>query len=203
MSMIKARLVPAPLRQDLAIGAYREILQEGRKALSASRRASRAKTLRYAKHIRARGFSRGYQEGLKVSSSECKEAVEELRNCYQRVLDNAQQDLQVLAEQLASQIIDATIVVKPEIFAAWILEARNALKASKAFHLSLNPRYQNLLEHLATTLPEGIATRLDPTIGSLDFRLEGDVGGVEFAWRKALTGMAAELQARPEASEAL
>jgi flagellar biosynthesis/type III secretory pathway protein FliH len=196
--MIKARLVPTVPRQDLAIGAYREIIQEGRKALAASRQASRAKALRYAKYIRARGFSRGYQDGLTVGSAECKTAAEELRHYYQKALDRARDDIYALAQELASQIVDVTLDQRPEIFTAWIHQSLVALKRSRNLHVSLNPRYKKLLDCINGQLPEGISTSLDPTIGSIDFRLEGECGGVEFAWRDLIA--ATPTRVKPQSS---
>jgi flagellar biosynthesis/type III secretory pathway protein FliH len=201
--MIKARLVPTLPRQDLAVGAYREIIQEGRKALAASRHASRTKALRYAKHIRSRGFSKGYKDGLATGSAECKAAVEELRHYYQRALDSAQEDIYALARELATQIVDTTLAERPEIFTAWILQALTALKHSRSLHLRFNPRYQKLLECITAQLPEGISACLDPAIGSIDFRLEGEIGGVEFAWRDLITGTPTRSTSHSPPSEGL
>lgn len=200
--MIKARLVSTPLKQDLGIGAYRQVLREGRKAIAASRQASRAKALRYAAFIRARGFTRGYQEGLAAGKAECSAAIEGLRSCYHKALDSAHNDIQQIARELASQIIDTAIIEKPEIFALWIKQATTALKRSKALHLTLNPRYETLLGYVTTQLPEGTTTSLDPAIGSIDFKLDGELGGVEFAWRDVVSAAAAQPLAWASPNEA-
>lgn len=185
--MIKARLLPASLTQDVVIDTYRQVVREGRSAVAASRRASRSKALRYVKHLRSRGFTKGYLDGLSAARSDIQAAMEDLRNCYHDALSNAQQDIQSLAQQLATQVVDASIVEQPEIFAVWVQKAIAALKRSRTLHLSLNPRYKGVLCTIATHLPEGVSIALDPTAASIDFRLEGDMGGIEFSWREVIS----------------
>jgi flagellar biosynthesis/type III secretory pathway protein FliH len=187
VAMIKARLLPASLKQDVVVDAYRQVLREGRLAVANSRRASRLKALRYAKYLRSRGFTKGYQEGLSAARADTCAALDALRGCYNAALFNAQQDIQTLAQQLAIQFIDASIVERPEIFARWVQQAIATLKRSRSLHLGLNPRYDGILSSIVAHLPAGISVTLNPDADPIDFRLEGEFGGIEFAWREVIT----------------
>ncbi len=193
-------MIPSHLTQELAVGAYRQALQDGRAAIASSRRMSRTKALRYARHIRARGFNTGYQEGLRRAQDDCSAAIEELCNCYHKALDGAQEDIQRLARELATQIIDSTLTERPETLALWVQRAVTALKNSKTLHLTLHTRYAGLLSSLSSHLPAGVSASLDPAIDTIDFKLEGESGGIEFAWRNAISTTAA--QSAPNRSEA-
>jgi flagellar biosynthesis/type III secretory pathway protein FliH len=184
--MLKARLVPTQLAPDITVQTFKQTIKLGRSVLCEERKKSRHKACRYAKHIRARGFSKGYQEGLAAAQEECAAALRALRSCYEDALSAAKHDAHALATALAERIIDSTLLERPEVLLAWIQESLQMLKRSRTLHLSFQPRYSGVMQQVMPHLPEGITAQADSSLTEADFIMNGESGGVEFSWRNIL-----------------
>lgn len=184
--MINARLLPTSLPPDLSIKNYRAIIEGGRNQIAQQQNRSRGKALTYARHIRAKGFNKGYQEGLEAARAECLQAMRAMRECYEQALDAARQDALAIARNLAEKIVDTTLLGHPEALLAWIQQSTAILKRGRNLNLSYHPRYEAMLHQIAPHLPSGITISSDPNLSDSDFVLQSDSGGVEFSWRTAL-----------------
>jgi flagellar biosynthesis/type III secretory pathway protein FliH len=184
--MIRARLVPTQLSPDIPVQTFRHTVSLGRQVICEERKRSRAKACRYAKHVRARGFEKGYQEGLAAAQAECAAALQALRNCYEEAINAAKSDTQALATNLAERIIDTTLMARPEVLLAWIQESLQILKRARSLHLAFQPRYQGIMEQVSEHLPDGVTIQADPSLTEADFILSSESGGVEFSWRDIL-----------------
>jgi flagellar biosynthesis/type III secretory pathway protein FliH len=184
--MRKARLVPTQLAPEITVQTFKQTLTMGRSVLCDERKKSRQKASRYAKYIRARGFTTGYQAGLAAAQEECAAALRALRSCYEDALTAAKNDAHALATALAERIIDSTLLERPEVLLAWIQESVQMLKRSRNLHLSFQPRYAGVMQQVMPHLPEGVTAQADASLTDADFILSGDSGGVEFSWRNIL-----------------
>lgn len=185
--MLRARLLPTRIAPDVTVRTFKDTVRLGRQVLSEERRRSRQKAHRYAKHVRQRGFSKGYQEGLAAAQSECAAALHALRSCYEDALIAARDDTHALATSLATRIIDSTLLERPEVLLAWIQESLQLLKRSRNLTISFRPRYFDVMQQIAAHIPQGITAQVDPTLTDADFAINGDSGGIEFSWRNALS----------------
>lgn len=185
--MLRARLLPTQIAPDVTVQTFKDTVTLGRQVLSEERRRSRQKAHRYARHIRERSFSKGYQDGLAAAQAECTAALRALRSCYEDALTAASNDAHVLACSLAERIIDSTLLERPEVLLAWIQESLRLLKRSRNLHISFQPRYSGVMQQIAEHLPEGITAQVDPKLIDADFAIAGDSGGVEFSWKNALS----------------
>lgn len=185
--MLRARLLPTQIAPDVTVQTFKDTVTLGRQVLSEERRRSRQKAHRYARHIRERGFTKGYQEGLAAAQAECTAALRALRSCYEDALTAARNDTHALATSLAERIIDSTLLERPEVLLAWIQESLQLLKRSRNLQISFQPRYSGVMQQIAAHLPQGITAQVDPALTDADFAINGDSGGVEFSWRNALS----------------
>jgi flagellar biosynthesis/type III secretory pathway protein FliH len=184
--MLRARLNPTQLAPDISVQTFKQTVSLGRAVLSEERKKSRQKACRYAKHIRSRGYSKGYHDGLAAAQEECAAALRALRSCYEDALTAAKHDAHALATALAERIIDSTLLERPEVLLAWIQESLQMLKRSRALHLSFQLRYAGVMQQVMPHLPEGITAQADASLTEADFIMSGESGGVEFSWRNIL-----------------
>jgi len=184
--MLQARLIPTQLAPDVTVQTFKRTIQIGRKVLCDERKRSRQKACRYAKHIRERGFAKGYQEGLAAAKAECEATLRALRNCYEDAINAAKSDTHALATSLAERIIDTSLLERPEVLLAWIQEALQLLRRSRNLHLSYQPRYASVMQQVLNHLPQNITASADPCLLEADFTINSDSGGIEFSWRNAL-----------------
>jgi flagellar biosynthesis/type III secretory pathway protein FliH len=184
--MIRARLIPNQLSPDIPVQAFKHTITLGRQVICEERKRSRAKAYRYAKHIRARSFAKGYNEGLAAAQAECTAALQALRNCYEQAINAAKSDTHALATNLAERIIDSTLLMRPEALLAWIHESLQILKRARSLHLLFQPRYGDIMQQVSKHLPDGITIEADPSLTDVDFILSSENGGVEFSWRDIL-----------------
>jgi flagellar biosynthesis/type III secretory pathway protein FliH len=174
------------LAPEIPVQTFRDTIKLGRGIISDERRRSRLKALRYAKKIRSRGFNRGYQAGLAAAQGECLVMLQALRGCYEDAVVAAKSDTIALATALAERIVDTTLLERPEVLLAWIEEGLGVLKRSRSLHLSFQPRYQALIEHIQMRLPDTITAEADASLSDSDFVIRSEIGGVEFSWRSVL-----------------
>ena len=185
--MLRARLVPTQIAPDVPVQTFKDTVGLGRQVLAKERQRSRQKAHRYARHIRERGYSKGYQEGLAAAQAECAAALRAIRSCYEDALTAAKHDTHALATTLAERIIDSTLLERPEVLLAWIQEALQLLKRSRNLHISFQPQYCGVMQQIAEHLPQGITAHVDPALTDADFAINGDSGGIEFSWRNAIS----------------
>lgn len=184
--MIRARLNQTKLSADIPVQTFRQTIALGRQVICEERKRSRVKACRYARHIRAHGFTRGYTDGVAAAQAECIAVLQGLRHCYEEAINAAKSDTQALAKELAERIIDSTLFSRPEVLLMWIQECLQILKRSRSLHLSFNPLYQGVMQRISEQLPAGINLKLDPSLTNTDFILSSDQGGIEFCWRDIL-----------------
>jgi flagellar biosynthesis/type III secretory pathway protein FliH len=184
--MFKAKLMPAGITQDLSVSALRQTIKLGRTTIAQERKRSRAKSARYSRYIRRRGFSQGYQEGLAQGRNECIDIIKGLRSCYEEALNTAANDTLALATSIAERTIDTTLTTRPEALMAWISEGLSLLKGSREIHIALNKRYLNIINGISPLLDSGISIRIDGELSETDFIIEGSRGGIEFSWRSTI-----------------
>jgi flagellar biosynthesis/type III secretory pathway protein FliH len=184
--MIQARLLPTSLQPEVPLETYRTLVAQGRQAVAQERLKSRGKALEYARHIRERGYNDGYAAGLKAAQEQCQAAIQALKARYDDALDAAKSDSQQIAQGIAEQIIDKTLLEKPAALAKWINEAVALVKRARTFKLGYNPRYEPIIQRVVDGIPKEITVYPDPSLSEKDFILEADTGGVEFAWRQIL-----------------
>lgn len=193
--MIKSSLRPTPLRSESGLETFRQMIREARAIIAETRRCSRTKALRYARRTRTRGYSDGYRAGLQVAHDQCREVIEELKRGYLQILDKAASDIEQLARITAGEIVDSALMTHPELLRSWIQQSIAALKGVRTLKVSLHPRYTPLVEMLSMSLPEGVALSIEQISSAVDFRVEGETGGIEFSWRDAIQQM--PIQAAP------
>jgi flagellar biosynthesis/type III secretory pathway protein FliH len=181
-------LKAAQLTYDVAIRNYKRIISTGRGALAKERYNSRRKALNYAKLTRKRSFSAGYKAGFEAAKSETTSAICHLRSCYEDAIKIAHRDTYNLALEIATKIIDTTLVREPAAILNWIQQALQILKNSRNLELSCHPRYSNLLTALQDLLPPGIKASINPDLKCCDFILldSESLGGIEFSWQDVL-----------------
>lgn len=184
--MIRTQLNPTQLSPDISVQTFSHTLALGRQSICEERKRSRSKACRYAKRIRARGFSRGYSDGLSAAQAECTATLQALRSCYEDAINAAKSDAQALATNLAELIIDRTLLSRPEVLLAWIEESLQILKRTRSLHLSFHPRYKGVMQQLSERLPDGISVQADSSLTDTDFIVRSEHGGVEFSWRDVL-----------------
>jgi len=185
--MIRTTLHPPSPHLGLSLEVMRAILKEGRATLAQTRRASRAKALRYTLLARSRAYARGYQEGLQAATSDCRAAIAALAACHSDAQREAVLTGERLARQLATHIIDTALIAHPEIVAAWIQQALAQLAQSQVLRIDCNPRYKPVLDTISASLPHGVLLTTDPHVASIEFRVETTSGCIEFEWRDAIT----------------
>jgi flagellar biosynthesis/type III secretory pathway protein FliH len=184
--MFKAKLMPAGIIQDLSVSALRQTIKLGRTTIAQERKRSRAKSARYSRYIRRRGFGQGYQEGLAQGRNECIDLIKGLRGCYEDAINAAANDTLALATSIAQKIIDTTLTTRPEALMAWISEGLGLLKDSREIHIALNKRYLNIINEISPLLTSGVSIRVDRELSEADFIIEGSRGGIEFSWQSAV-----------------
>jgi flagellar biosynthesis/type III secretory pathway protein FliH len=184
--MFRAKLMPAGITHDLSVSALRQTIKLGRTTIAQERKRSRAKSVRYSRYIRRRGFSQGYQEGLAQGRNECIDLIKGLRGCYEDVINAAANDTLALATSIAEKIIDTTLTTRPEALMAWISEGLSLLKGSREIHIALNKRYLNIINEISPLLTSGVSIRVDRELSETDFIIEGSRGGIEFSWQSAV-----------------
>jgi flagellar biosynthesis/type III secretory pathway protein FliH len=184
-----AKIHAAPLSPELAISSFREIVSGARHELAKERVRSRNKALRHAKLVRSRSFKAGYSTGIATAQTEISALLSALRNCYDDVVDKAQNDTYALALEIARQIIDTTLIKEPTALISWVHQGLKILKSSQNVELSLHPRYNGIVQAIKGALPSGINTAIDPSVGERDFVLKdlSSLRGVEFSWQEVLT----------------
>jgi hypothetical protein len=92
-----------------------------------------------------------------------------------------------LAYHLAEEIVQQTFERHPETFLPLLSRALQILKRGRSFHLVYHPRYERSIQLLVPSLPPGIILRADTTLDRIDFTMSCEEGGVESAWREALS----------------
>lgn len=185
-----AHIHAAPLSLELAITNFRKIVSGARHELAKERVRSRHKALKHAKRVRSRSFIAGYSAGIAAAQTEISALLSALRNCYEDVVNKAQDDTHALALEIAGQIIDTTLIKDPGALISWINQGLRILKSSQNIELSLHPRYSEIVQAIKEALPLGISTAIDPLLDERDFVLK-DIsssrgGGLEFSWREVL-----------------
>jgi flagellar biosynthesis/type III secretory pathway protein FliH len=190
--MIRARLVTTRPSADISFESFRNTITLGRAAICQERKRSRNKACRYAKFIRSRGFTTGYAEGLATAQAECTAALHAIRSCYEDAVDSARGDTHALAIALAERIIDSALRERPELLLAWIQESLLILKRSRSLHLTFQPQYRGVMQHISKDLPNGITVQEDPSLTDADFIISNEHGGVEFSWRDTLHELATD-----------
>ncbi len=178
--------MPAGITHDLSASALRQTIKLGRTTIAQERKRSRAKSARYSRYIRRRGFSQGYQEGLAQGRNECIDLIKGLRGCYEDAINAAANDTLALATSIAEKIIDTTLTTRPEALMAWISEGLSLLKGSREIHIALNKRYLNIINEISPLLTSGVSIRVDRELSETDFIIEGSRGGIEFSWRSTI-----------------
>jgi flagellar biosynthesis/type III secretory pathway protein FliH len=181
--MIRARLLPTSLQPEISLETYRNLIAQGRQVIAQDRTKSRRKALQYAHHIRERGYKNGYEAGLQAAHDDCQAALHALRARYEDALLAARADALALAQSLAEQLVDRAFLETPEALARWINDSIALVKRSRTLKLTYNPRFEPIMQRILERIPQGVTASPDPTLQELDFVLEGEMGGVEFAWK--------------------
>lgn len=161
-------------------------------------RISRSRALSYVRWAKSRGFEAGYRAGLSKAESDLLRVIDQLRTTYNTAADIAHRDLEQLHFRLAEHLIDTASLGEPRTLACWIERAISVLKRNRPLRLLFNPRYEKIIEHISPQLPSTLHVAPSLDLKKVDFRLESDIGGVEFSWQAALEARRNE---QPEPSD--
>jgi flagellar biosynthesis/type III secretory pathway protein FliH len=129
---------------------------------------------------------KAYQEGLSAAQNEIAAATAGIRTQYEDALAAAASDAKAAATAVAAQVIPAALATDPAILSHWIDQALSLLRRSRTLQLTYHPKYGEIMQRIAQTLPTGISISADATLTDRDFILVGDTGGVDFSWQDAL-----------------
>ncbi len=165
----------------------RSLVQIARSEADALSRAVRRRALHSARRIRERARRRGYEDGLRAAQNEVTQVLDGLRSRYSDAVSRAEQDTSSMAFHLAEVIIQQTFERQPETLLPLLSRALQILKRGRSFHLAYHPRYEKSIQLLTSSLPPGIHLQADATLDRTDFKMWCEEGGVESAWREALS----------------
>jgi hypothetical protein len=184
--MKKAALIAPEHSADLSLEAL--IAARAEAITTTARRLSLAaeKAKKHARAFRCREEERGYEAGRLRANQDFHALCDELPRLYKEAATVAHRDAQTLAALLAEQILDLHITQIPESLLMWVTRASEILSSSRALTLLYHPRLTNTITQLKATIPGHITVRENSDPACPDFILNGDTGGVEFAWRSAL-----------------
>ncbi len=185
--MIRAVVRGSGTTPLLPIEWCRSLVQTARSQADAISQSVRRRALHSARRIRERARKRGYEDGLRAARNEASEVLQGIRARYAEAVTRAEQDTSSLAYHLAEAIVQQTFERHPETFLPLLSKAFQVLKRGRTFHLVYHPRYERSIQLLAPSLPPGITLRADPTLDRIDFTMSCEEGGVESAWREALS----------------
>lgn len=185
--MIRATLSPPRLPLHMTLDVMRDLMQKGRRELAQERRLSRVKARRYADFVCRRERQKAYQEGLSAAQNEIAAAIAGIRTQYEDALAAAASDANAAATAVAAQVIPAALATDPAILSHWIDQALILLRRSRTLQLTYHPKYGEIMQRIAPTLPTGISISADATLRDRDFMLVGDTGGVDFSWQDVLS----------------
>jgi hypothetical protein len=171
----------------LPIEWCRSLVQTARSQADAISQSVRRRALHSARRIRERARKRGYEDGLRAARNEANEVLQGIRARYSEAVARAEQDTSSLAYHLAEEIVQQTFERHPETFLPLLSRALQILKRGRSFHLVYHPRYERSIQLLVPSLPPGIILRADTTLDRIDFTMSCEEGGVESAWREALS----------------
>lgn len=184
--MIKSQLLPSRIPAECAATVYRAIMRDGRGAIAAQMLAARKRASSYARRLRAKGYSAGYEDGIRAARRDCEHALLQLRKAYSDAIAVATGDVQSLTYQLAEKLVDRAFLEKPEVLLSWLERALTLLKRSRALSIHYHPRYEHIMKLISSYLPPAVSSVSSDTLGELDFRIEGERGGVACSVRDAL-----------------
>lgn len=199
--MIRAVVRGSGTSSLIPIEWCRSLVQAARLQAEAISLSARRRALYSARRIRERSRKRGYEDGLRAARNEVDEVLEGIRARYADTVTRAEQDTSSLAYHLAEVIVQQTFERHPETFLPLLSKAFQILKRGRSFHLVYHPRYERSIQLLAPSLPAGITLRADAALDRIDFTMSCEEGGVESAWREALSEVPATAPSSPTGVE--
>lgn len=187
--MIPATLHPPSEPLEVALSRTREIMEASRVQSAKILTDARKRVTRYRERSKERGYRAGFERGLNESALQCARTVESLQNLYATTIETAQRDVSIVAYRMVEELIEEHLRERPEVISSWMTRAIAHVKQTSGMTLRYHPRYEETLHHIASCLPSGITTRLDPTLGEIDFAIDTTIGAVSFSWRELLRSL--------------
>ena len=203
--MIRALLIPAtppsiaPTPSPaLMLETHRAVVSHARKEATAILARAKKRGRTYARRAEERGFEEGLRKGNERAVEKFKEVSDKICQSYAMATEIARQDVAMVACQIVEQTISSHLDSNSSYMRRWIDEAIERLKTTRPLTLRYHPRYEATIASLLSSLMPRITPLLDPTVGDADFILEGQSGGVSFAWRELLQPLHSIAEGRHE-----
>ena len=184
--MIRALLTPTTTPLPLIMEMRQAIISQSRAQAAAILARAKKRGSSYARQAKARGYETGLQRGEAFALKQFKDISEKISHSYATAAEIARQDIARVACHIVEQTISSHLESNPSHMQRWINEAIESLKTNRSLTLRYHPRYEKIVTALLPALEPRITPLIDPTVGDVDFILEGQSGGVSFAWRELL-----------------
>ena len=179
--MIRARIIPPCVPEDLSLSVVRAQLAQARLLANSHKSHARRLIARYSAWARRASYQRGYEAGLAAAREDVAELLAEIKRVYEATIDTAHLDVLETSRKLAQQIVDTALIEHPDVLMGWIHQAFGVLKRSRTLTLRYHPRLEAPLKQLGPKLPEQVQLIRDASLTSIDLSVQGESGGVEFS----------------------
>ncbi len=184
--MITATIHPSPHSSEVALQTHRAVLTVARKDTADLLNNARKRSKTHSRKARESGHKAGLAEGLREGQEQFRGALQAIVHHYQAAADRATEDVMAVAHHIVEHLIGSHLQQHPEQLREWILQAVESLKHSRGLTLTYNPRYHDILSSYVHEFKEIMHVVSDPSLGSTDFELRTNAGGVSFSWREML-----------------